>query len=623
MASSCLTCTKSAQSDESITISSSSVAQNAIAKHFWFNEDDRANAVLCQLCWNKIDEFHQFYCEIEKIHSNESDHPIQLLEIKQEQEIAAAASVKDEVEELGEDGADVVRGDDSEQSDGYCPSEKEESDDDESDHDDVKVKSGRKKPTSLDKDERKNIDKYAAKHVSLECSYCSVKYPTFDLLQKHSKKTHRRSTTVLCCKKKFCQRGRFYDHIQYHLNPNQFKCESCDKRCPSSEALKSHMDIKHVAEKLFECEMCPKKFALKSLVVAHRKRCHPESENEIDGDNDGEEGEEAEDTDQAKAQSQKAIRDEEFIVANISLECHVCSEKHSTYQAFLRHSQSAHGEHAAVFCCGHKFTRKPRLIDHILYHQNPERFRCKVCSKQFKHSEALSTHVGKQHVQEEAKVFQCSVCAKGFSKQSYLNVHEKYHRKMNEKNFRCEACDKYFAFESMLKQHERLVHTKECPFVCHVCARGFQALSSYSSHLASHDEEAKKDKPREERLQCSVCSIWVYKQNYRKHVLLHSGTQTCDICGQECKSVMALRYHKAQHRRGDCSCSVCGKTFKRKISLKEHMASHTGEVLYQCDFCDRTFNSHANRASHRKKMHPKEWYEDKIRKNPNMLKEQQ
>lgn len=56
---------------------------------------------------------------------------------------------------------------------------------------------------------------------------------------------------------------------------------------------------------------------------------------------------------------------------------------------------------------------------------------------------------------------------------------------------------------------------------------------------------------------------------------------------------------------------------------KEHMASHTGEVLYSCDFCDRTFNSHANRASHRKRMHPKEWLEDKLRKNPNFVQEQQ
>lgn len=39
------------------------------------------------------------------------------------------------------------------------------------------------------------------------------------------------------------------------------------------------------------------------------------------------------------------------------------------------------------------------------------------------------------------------------------------------------------------------------------------------------------------------------------------------------------------------------------------MGIHTGESVYKCNFCPKTFNSTGNRSTHRKKCHPKEWEE--------------
>lgn len=37
------------------------------------------------------------------------------------------------------------------------------------------------------------------------------------------------------------------------------------------------------------------------------------------------------------------------------------------------------------------------------------------------------------------------------------------------------------------------------------------------------------------------------------------------------------------------------------------MAHHTGQELYNCPYCTKTFKSNANMHSHRKKAHPNEW----------------
>ena len=49
------------------------------------------------------------------------------------------------------------------------------------------------------------------------------------------------------------------------------------------------------------------------------------------------------------------------------------------------------------------------------------------------------------------------------------------------------------------------------------------------------------------------------------------------------------------------------------------MALHTGTALYTCPWCPKTFNSNSNMHSHRKKMHPYEWEEEKLKKYSGIL----
>jgi biotin synthase-related radical SAM superfamily protein len=50
------------------------------------------------------------------------------------------------------------------------------------------------------------------------------------------------------------------------------------------------------------------------------------------------------------------------------------------------------------------------------------------------------------------------------------------------------------------------------------------------------------------------------------------------------------------------------------------MTVHTGEVLYSCTYCPKTFNSNANMHAHRKKIHKAQWEENQLNGLPTFPK---
>ncbi|XP_021693802.1 transcription factor grauzone [Aedes aegypti] len=639
----CLTCAKSVgYDDQSFAIGTNKDIQNALCKHFWFGENQYLKSTICCPCWCKIADFHRFYCEVEEIHSQQLFPPITLLEIKQEHGQHGFATEQSDTyednegvtyainkEEFSKDDDDdfEVKGNDhgSEPEkltsdieednlntmnfadvsyeavdvDEDCGRESDDSEelinsenDDENDGED----DSRQDESKLDIHTRatdEEIQEYVSKNLPLDCNTCSERYTTFRDLQKHSKEKHGRPATVTCCNRKLMNSYRFDDHIQYHMNPNRFQCSECSRKCPNREALSRHIRKVHTPgdKKIHECHVCHKKFTSK-----HNLKKHVTIHGESIGQTIDESSLPKEDMDHEK-----------IIAENVALECDSCKEKFTSYQALQTHSKSEHQKQAVVFCCGSKFYRKALLIQHIFLHVDPTRFQCKICHKQLAQAESLKRHMDKNHSPEASRTLKCSMCPKMFTHKRFLNIHERYHNR----SWHCEICDKRFICEAVLKQHHKSIHTKELKYVCHVCARTFHIYSSYRSHLLTHDETVKK-KPQKPREQCQICNTWTLKLS--RHMRLHAGTRTCEICGEECKNHFTYQYHMKNHQTGDFVCSVCGKSFKREIGWKEHMASHTGDVLYSCDFCDRTFNSNANRASHRKKMHPQQWLEDKLKK---------
>ncbi|XP_058443017.1 uncharacterized protein LOC131425275 [Malaya genurostris] len=79
---SCFTCFRRTDNYLSISKDDGTSGENVeeiFAKHFWFTRTEFHDRIVCTSCWEKIDDFHKFYCEVERIHA-----PAMMLEVKVE-----------------------------------------------------------------------------------------------------------------------------------------------------------------------------------------------------------------------------------------------------------------------------------------------------------------------------------------------------------------------------------------------------------------------------------------------------------------------------------------------------------------------------------------------------------
>ncbi|XP_055523278.1 transcription factor grauzone-like [Wyeomyia smithii] len=308
---------------------------------------------------------------------------------------------------------------------------------------------------------------------------------------------------------------------------------------------------------------------------------------------------------QVKSAEQLA-KEDEIIKTHVQYLCEICGINCSTFTQYLKHASEKHGPTGFIVCCGKRYFKKVRLLEHVQQLENPNRFKCDICFKSFISNLGIRRHKQEMHLPDELRVYRCERCPKRFAREKQLQAHLRGHETLDNATAKCHVCEKVFPTEALLKTHVKIRHTRPTDFICDVCAKGFYSKTEFLRHKQSHELS-----PAELRVQCDICQQWLKNQiSWRKHYIRHQqGPATCDLCGHVSPNKAALSGHK-RHRHRDAGqhiCQECGKEFRKALTLREHMASHTGEALYSCSFCERTFNSNANMFTHRKKMHPREW----------------